>query len=167
MSVENFQGAEFAQALRPILGRFGAGLFALGIVEAGIVASITISISSAYAFGEVTRHPHSLNLPFGQGKWFYAVLLICAAVAAALVLIPGLPLVPMILLVNVIAVLAMPPALVFLYMLVNDSEIMGDLVSPRWANLLTAGVVILLITAGILFGVSVIAPHVFARLSGS
>jgi len=167
MSVENFQGAEFAQALRPILGRFGAGLFALGIVEAGIVASITISISSAYAFGEVTRHPHSLNLPIGQGKWFYAVLLICAAAAAALVLIPGLPLVSMILLVNVIAVLAMPPALVFLYMLVNDREIMGDLVSPRWANLLTAGVVILLITAGILFGVSVIAPHAFGRLGGS
>ena len=165
MSVENFQGAEFAQALRPILGRFGAGLFALGIVEAGIVASITISISSAYAFGEVTRHPHSLNLPIGQGKWFYAVLLFCAVAAAALVLIPGLPLVSMILLVNVIAVLAMPPALVFLYMLVNDSEIMGDLVSPGWANLLTASVVVLLITAGILFGMSVIAPHTFARLS--
>jgi Mn2+/Fe2+ NRAMP family transporter len=166
MSVENFQGAEFAQALRPIIGRFGAGLFALGIAEAGIVASITISISSAYAFGEVTQRPHSLNLPMGQGKWFYAVLLACAAAAAALVLIPGLHLVSVILIVNVIAVLAMPPALVFLYMLVNDREIMGDLVSPRWTNVLTAGVVILLVTAGILFGVSVIAPHVFARLSG-
>jgi Mn2+/Fe2+ NRAMP family transporter len=166
MSVENFQGAEFAQALQPIIGRFGASLFALGIVEAGIVASITISISSAYAFGEVTRRPHSLNLPISQGKGFYAVLLLCAAAAAALVLIPGLPLVSVILIVNVIAVLAMPPALIFLYLLVNDREIMGDLVSPRWANLLTTGVVILLTAAGVLFGVSVIAPGVFARLSG-
>jgi Mn2+/Fe2+ NRAMP family transporter len=166
MSVENFQGAEFAQALQPIIGRFGASLFALGIVEAGIVASITISISSAYAFGEVTRRPHSLNLPINQGKGFYAVLLLCAAAAAALVLIPGLSLVSVILIVNVIAVLAMPPALIFLYMLVNDREIMGDLVSPGWANLLTTGVVILLTAAGVLFGVSVIAPNLFARLSG-
>jgi Mn2+/Fe2+ NRAMP family transporter len=136
------------------------------MVEAGIVASITISISSAYAFGEVTRRPHSLNLPINQGKGFYAVLLLCAAAAAALVLIPGLPLVSVILIVNVIAVLAMPPALIFLYMLVNDREIMGDLVSPRWANLLTTGVVILLTAAGVLFGVSVIAPNLFTRLSG-
>ena len=53
MSAENFQGAEFAQALEPLIGRLGAVLFALGIVEAGMVASVTISISSAYAFGEV------------------------------------------------------------------------------------------------------------------
>jgi Mn2+/Fe2+ NRAMP family transporter len=166
MSVEHFQGAEFAQALQPIIGRLGASLFALGIVEAGIVASITISISSAYAFGEVTRRPHSLNLPINQGKWFYAVLLAGAAAAGALTLLPGLPMVSVILVVNVIAVLAMPPALVFLYMLVNDREIVGDLVSPRWANLLTASVVVLLVLAGVLFGFSVIAPNAFAHLTG-
>src|SRR5205085_2429660 len=60
MSAENFQAAEFAQALQPLIGRFGASLFALGIVEAGMVACITISTSSAYAFGEVARRPHSL-----------------------------------------------------------------------------------------------------------
>jgi hypothetical protein len=43
MTAENFQGAEFAQALQPLIGRFGAALFALGIVEAGMVASVTIS----------------------------------------------------------------------------------------------------------------------------
>ncbi|HJX83386.1 MAG TPA: hypothetical protein VJ723_03485, partial [Candidatus Angelobacter sp.] len=106
------------------------------------------------------------NLPINQGKSFYAVLLLCAAAAAGLVLIPGLPLVPVILIVNVIAVLAMPPALVFLYMLVNDREIMGDIVSPWWVNLLAAGVVILLVAAGVLFGVSVIAPNALAHLGG-
>jgi len=166
MSTANYQAAEFAQALRPIIGKLGASLFALGIVEAGIVASITISISSAYAFGEVARRPHSLNLPLTEGKSFYAVLLLLAAAAGGLVLIPGLPLVYVVLIVNVIAVLAMPPALVFLYMLVNDRELMGALVSPRWANLLAGAVVVVLTSAGILFGMSVIAPHVFATLGG-
>jgi Mn2+/Fe2+ NRAMP family transporter len=166
MSAENFQAAEFAQALQPLIGRVGAALFALGIIEAGMVASVTISISSAYAFGEVARRPHSLNLPLAEGRAFYTVLFLCAAVAGGIVLIPGLPLVYVVLLVNVIAVLAMPPALVFLFMLVNDREIMGDLVSPVWANVLATAVVIILIGAGVLFGVSVIAPNIFAALAG-
>jgi Mn2+/Fe2+ NRAMP family transporter len=166
MSAGNFEAAQFAQALQPIIGRFGASLFALGMVEAGIVAAITISTSSAYAFGEVAHKPHSLNLPMGEGKSFYAVLTLCAAAAAAIVLIPGLPLVYVVLVVNVIAVLAMPPALVFLFMLVNDKEIMGDLVSPAWMNILSAGVVFILTAAGILFGISVIAPNLFAALGG-
>ena len=166
MSAENFQAAEFAQALQPLIGRFGASLFALGMAEAGIVAAITISTSSAYAFGEVTHQPHSLNLPMRQGKSFYGVLAVCAAAAAAIVLIPGLPLVYVVLIVNVVAVLAMPPALVFLFMLVNDREVMGDLVNPLWANILSSGVVLVLTTAGVLFGIGVIAPHVFALLGG-
>jgi Mn2+/Fe2+ NRAMP family transporter len=166
MSAGNFQAAEFAQALQPIIGRFGASLFALGMVEAGIVAAITISTSSAYAFGEVAHKPHSLNLPMGEGKSFYAVLTLCALAAAAIVLIPGLPLVYVVLVVNVVAVLAMPPALVFLYMLVNDKEIMGDLVSPLWANILSASVVFILTAAGILFGISIIAPNLFVALGG-
>jgi Mn2+/Fe2+ NRAMP family transporter len=68
--------------------------------------------------------------------------------------------------VNVIAVLAMPPALLFLYMLVNDREIMGELVSPMWANALALAVVIILVGAGLLFGVSVIAPNALAMLGG-
>ncbi|MBV9146218.1 MAG: divalent metal cation transporter [Acidobacteria bacterium] len=166
MSVENFQAAEFAQALRPIIGHVGAALFALGIIEAGMVACITISTSSAYAFGEVARRPHSLNLPIAEGKAFYSVLFLCAAAAAAIVLIPGLPLVYVVLIVNVVAVLAMPPALLFLYLLVNDKEIMGDLVSPKWANALALAVVALLTAAGLLFGASVIAPRVLTVLGG-
>ncbi|HLJ86828.1 MAG TPA: divalent metal cation transporter [Candidatus Angelobacter sp.] len=166
LGAANFEAAEFAQALRPIIGGWGAALFSLGIVEAGLVASITISISSAYAFGEVTGKPHSLNLPMGQGKAFYSVLLLCAAGAAAIVLIPGLPLVSVVLIVNVIAVLAMPPALVFLFMLVNDKEIMGDLVNPRWANILATAVVMLLVSAGVLFGASVLTPRVLAAFGG-
>ena len=164
MDAGSFQAAEFAQALQPTIGRFGASLFALGIFEAGMVALITISISSAYAFGEVAKRPHSLNLPVTEGKSFYAVLLLCAAIAGAVALIPGLPLVYVTLIVNAIAVLAMPPALVFLYMLVNDREIMGDLISPRWINFLAGTVVVLLTAAGVLFGLSIIAPGVFAHL---
>lgn len=113
---------------------------------------------------EVARKPHSLNLPMREGKAFYSVLFLCAAVAAGIVLIPGLPLVYVVLIVNVIAVLAMPPALIFLFMLANDREVVGNLVTPPLIRVLATGVVILLVTAGVLFGVSVIAPGILQYL---
>jgi Mn2+/Fe2+ NRAMP family transporter len=90
MTADNFQAAEFAQALQPIIGRFGASLFALGMVEAGIVAAITISTSSAYAFGEVAHKPPSVNLPMGEGMSFYPFLSLCG-VGAAYGVAPPLP----------------------------------------------------------------------------
>jgi Mn2+/Fe2+ NRAMP family transporter len=101
-----------------------------------------------------------------EGKAFYSVLFLCVAVAAAVSLLPGLPLVFVGLMVNVVAVMAMPPALVFLFMLANDKEIMGNLVSPRWTNVVTTVIVILLVCAGLLFSVSVVAPQVFAQWTG-
>jgi Mn2+/Fe2+ NRAMP family transporter len=71
-----------------------------------------------------------------------------------------------VLLVNVIAVLAMPPALVFLFMLVNDRELMGDLISPLWANVLATIVVIILTGAGVMFGISILAPNVLSVIGG-
>ncbi len=87
---------------------------------------------------------------------------LCAAAAAGIVLIPGLPLVFVVLVVNVVAVLAMPPALVFLYLLVNDKQIMEGVKSPAWMNALAAAVVVLLTAAGVLYGISVVAPNAFA-----
>jgi Mn2+/Fe2+ NRAMP family transporter len=154
----DFQGAQFAEALRPWIGHAGAALFALGIFEAGIVAAIAISTSSAYAFGEVFQTGHSLNRPLREAWPFYLTLLGSAAAAAALVLIPRFPLEFVVLTVNVIAVLAMPPALAFLLLLVNDKEVMGEHVNSAWANVAGVGVTILLILAGVGFGLATVFP---------
>jgi Mn2+/Fe2+ NRAMP family transporter len=154
----DFQGAQFAEALEPLIVHTGAALFALGIFEAGIVAAIAISTSSAYAFGEVLKTGHSLNRPLRDAWPFYLVLLGSAAAAAALVLIPKFPLEFVVLTVNVIAVLAMPPALAFLLLLVNDREVMGEYVNGTWANIAGITVTVLLIIAGIGFGLATVFP---------
>jgi Mn2+/Fe2+ NRAMP family transporter len=158
IDASQFQGAEFAQALEPWIGHVGAALFALGIFEAGIVAAIAISTSSAYAFGEVFQTGHSLNRPLREAWSFYLILLGSACAAAALVLIPNAPLEFIILTVNVIAVLAMPPALVFLLLLVNDHEVMGEHVNGKWANVAGVAVTVLLICAGLGFGLATVFP---------
>lgn len=163
ISAGDFQGAQFAEALEPWIGHVGASLFALGIFEAGIVAAITISTSSAYAFGEVMQTGHSLNRPIRDAWPFYLTLLGSACAAAALVLIPRFPLEYVVLTVNVIAVLAMPPALAFLLLLVNDRDVMGEQVNGMWANIAGVAVTILLIIAGIGFGVATVFPNWFGR----
>jgi Mn2+/Fe2+ NRAMP family transporter len=157
----DFQAAQFAQALEPWIGHVGASLFALGIFEAGMVAAITISTSSAYAFGEVFQTGHSLNRPLREAWPFYLTLLGSACAAAALVLIPRFPLEFVVLTVNVIAVLAMPPALAFLLLLVNDREVMGEYVNGVWANVAGVAVTVLLVCAGIGFGVATVFPKWF------
>ena len=151
-----FAAAQFAEALRPWIGHVGAALFALGIFEAGIVAAIAISTSSAYAFGEVLQTGHSLNRPLREAWPFYSTLLGSACAAAGLVLIPHAPLEFIVLIVNVIAVLAMPPALVFLLLLVNDREVMGERVNGFWENAAAITVTVLLIIAGLGFGIATV-----------
>ncbi|HXZ13947.1 MAG TPA: divalent metal cation transporter [Candidatus Sulfotelmatobacter sp.] len=158
INAAQFQGAQFAEALRPWIGQAGSALFALGIFEAGIVAAIAISTSSAYAFGEVLQTGHSLNRPLREAWPFYLILLGSASAAAALVLIPRFPLEFVALTVNVIAVLAMPPALAFLLLLVNDSEVMGEFVNGTWDNVAGVGVTVLLVCAGIGFGLATVFP---------
>ncbi|MGH7105449.1 MAG: NRAMP family divalent metal transporter [Acetobacteraceae bacterium] len=151
-------GADFATALAPHIGGTGAALFALGMIEAGLVAAMTISSSSSYALAEAVAERHSMNLDLAQGRWFYAAAIVSALIAGLVVLAPGAPLLAMTLTVNVLATLLMPPALLFLLLLVNDRELMGDLAN-RWpANLAGGGIVIAICLVGALYGVITVFP---------
>lgn len=156
----DFQYAQFAQALVPWIGHAGAALFALGMFEAGIVAAIAISTSSAYAFGEVLGTAHSLNRPLREAWPFYVILVGSACAAAVLVLVPHAPLEFIALTVNVIAVLAMPPALLFLLLLVNDRDLMGEHANTFWQNCAGATVTVLLVCAGLGFGIATVYPSI-------
>jgi Mn2+/Fe2+ NRAMP family transporter len=162
-------GADFATALRPLIGSTGATLFALGILEAGLVAAMTISTSSSYALAETvsaaekTSARHSLNLDFSSGRLFYGVAIVSTILAAAIVLIPGAPLLAMTLTVNVIATLLMAPALLLLLLLANDSEIMGDLANGRLANIAGGTIVVAIAVIGALYGVITAFPNLLGK----
>jgi Mn2+/Fe2+ NRAMP family transporter len=161
VNVSNFaSGADFATALRPYIGSTGATLFALGIIEAGLVAAMTISTSSSYALAETLSARHSLNLNFREGRLFYGAAIVSALVAGGIVLIPGAPLLAMTLTVNVIATLLMAPALLFLLLLVNDREIMGRLANGTLANIAGGTIVIAISMVGALYGLITVFPGV-------
>ena len=152
-------GADFATALRPFLGNTGASLFALGMIEAGLVAIMTISTSSAYAIGEFSGDGASLNLKFSLRHLFHASAALSAAVAAVIVLIPGAPLLGITIAVNVTATLLMPPALIFLLILVNDRRVVGDLVNSWHANVAAWSVVAGICAVGFFYTLVSIFPN--------
>jgi Mn2+/Fe2+ NRAMP family transporter len=142
-------GAGFAEALRPIIGAPGASLFALGLIEAGAVAMLTISASGAYAVGEVARGVgRSFNSSPAEAPLFHATNIGMALVAGLIVLIPGAPLLQISLNANLLATILMPAALVFLLMLSNDRAIMGDLANSRARNGLGILIAVLVTLAG-------------------
>ena len=156
-------GANFASALQPLIGSVGASLFALGLIEAGLVAAMTISASSSYALSEIVHARHSLNLDFTHGRLFFGVAIASALIAGGIVLIPGAPLLAMTLTVNVIATLLMAPALLFLLLLVNDREIMFELANS-WGTNLAGGIIVIAISLmGALYGVISIFPGLLGK----
>ena len=164
VDVSNFaSGADFATALRPYIGTTGATLFALGIIEAGLLAAMTISTSSSYALAEVFHAEHSLNLDFASGRLFFGVAIGSTLLAGAIVLIPGAPLLAMTLTVNVIATLLMAPALLLLLLLANDAEIMGPLKNGWRANWIGGAIVGGISLVGATYGIVTVFPDLIGK----
>ncbi len=127
-------GAGFPSALAHVSGKTVGILFALGLIEAGAVAVLTISASTGYAVGECIGAPHSLNNSARGAALFYGANIGAALIAAAIILIPGVPLLSIALNANVLATVLLPVALVFMIMLANDRKLMGKWVNGAWIN---------------------------------
>lgn len=142
-------GTGFAEAMLPVVGRPAATLFALGLIEAGAVAMLTISASTAYAVGEVIGGAgHSFNRSLREAPAFHAANVGLAAVAASVVLIPEMPLLSIALNANLLATVLMPPAMLFLLIMANDRELMGDRVNRRLTNVIAIAIAVLVTLAG-------------------
>jgi Mn2+/Fe2+ NRAMP family transporter len=147
-------GAGFAEALRPIIGAPGAALFALGLVEAGAVAMLTISASTAYSIAEmISGACRSFNASPRQAPLFHATNVGMAIVAGAVVLIPGAPLLTLSLNANLLATILMPAALVFLLIMSGDRQIMGAYANGRTATVLGVAIAVLVALAGSAYAV--------------
>ena len=86
-------------------------------------------------------------------------MVLAAAFSGAVVLLPGFPLEAVVILVNVIAVLTMPPALGFLLLLANDREVVGPHGNTVLLNVLGIGVGVFVSLAGVVYALTVIFPR--------
>jgi NRAMP (natural resistance-associated macrophage protein)-like metal ion transporter len=142
------------------INKYVGALLAIGLFDAGFLGAICISLASSWAFGEVFGWAHSLNQNVKQAPWFYAYYFFTLVFAGVVVLIPGAPLVLITLFVQVIAVTLLPAALVFLIVLLNDEQTMGEHKNTWFQNVANIGIVSLIIVVSTLYGVSAVFPNI-------
>jgi len=143
-------------------GRLPGVLFAIALIDASIIGAAAISLSSAYAIGDVLSVKHSLHRKPGEAKGFYAVYCALILVSAGLVLIPGIPLGLLTNAVQALAGILLPSAAVFLLLLCNDKQVLGPWVNGRSTNLLTVIIVGLLVVLSIVLTAAVVFPDLSA-----
>ena len=153
----SYTGLDFANGIAKAMGRWAGVLFSIGLFEAGFVAAFALAASSAWAYGEVMDQPHSLNRKFGEAKAFYAIFFVSIIGAALIVLIPNAPLGFFTLLVQITATILMPPALIFLYLLVNDKSLMGDHVNGKFTNIAVVAIIIGIIAMNTILAILLVA----------
>jgi Mn2+/Fe2+ NRAMP family transporter len=141
------------------LGQGAMTVFALGLLEAGLIAAIVITASSAWAIGEALDVPRSINASPRRALYFYAPAVVGTAIAAGTLLLPNVPVGFLNLTVQVIATVFMPAAMLFLLMLLNDKELLGEHVNSPLRNALSLGVMVILITCNVLYGISSVFPN--------
>jgi len=132
------------------------------MVNAAVLGTTAISLASAWAYGEVKGWEHSLHKKLWEAPGFYATYLACVLAAGAIVLIPRVPLQLVILSVQVFAGLILPSAIIFLQLLLNDRELLGERwVNRRWNNVVNWTIVVLLFGLSLLLAMQVIFPKLF------
>jgi Mn2+/Fe2+ NRAMP family transporter len=154
--------AQLATALGPHAGRFFKSSILMLMVNASVLGTTAVSLSSAWAWAEVKGWDHSLQLKFKEAPGFYLAYIGATMAAAAVVLIPRAPLQAIIVGVQVLAGVMLPSALVFLQILLNDKELLGErFVNRPWNNRVNWLIIALMFALSAVLAVQVLLPGLF------
>jgi Mn2+/Fe2+ NRAMP family transporter len=158
--------AQLAQSIATVLphrsGIFLHHAILLLMVNAAVLGTTAISLASAWAYGEVAGWQHSLHKKPTEAPGFYAVYALCVFAAAAIVLVPHLPLQLVIVSVQVFAGLILPSAIIFLQLLLNDRALLGDRwVNRPWNNYINWSIVVILFALSLTLAAQILLPNLF------
>jgi Mn2+/Fe2+ NRAMP family transporter len=137
--------ADAAQALRPLAGEYASILFALGLLNASVFAASILPLATAYSVCEGLGFEAGVNKKFREAPVFYWLYTSLIAVGAGLILVPGMPLVRIAYLSQVANGFLLPFVLVFMLLLVNRADLMGQYTNSRGYNLVARATVAVLV----------------------
>ncbi|MGI8549317.1 MAG: NRAMP family divalent metal transporter, partial [Dehalococcoidia bacterium] len=134
-----------AAALKPLAGRFASGLFALGLLNASLMAAAVLPLSTAYGVCEAFGWERGVNRGFHDAPIFLGLYSGLIAAGALIVLWPGAPLLQLLFLPNVVGGILLPVILILMLRLVNSKRLMGDHTNGPLLNLIAGGTTVALI----------------------
>jgi NRAMP (natural resistance-associated macrophage protein)-like metal ion transporter len=145
-----------AHALQHTISYAAGALVAVILIDASIIGACAVTLSSAYAFGDMFGVHHSLHRTLLEAKGFYGAYALQVIAAAAIVLIPGAPLGTMTEYVQVLAGVLLPSATLFLLLLCNDKAVLGPWVNALWLNVVTTLIIGVLVVLSMVLTINVL-----------
>jgi len=152
------EASEAALALKPLAGDYAFLIFAISLANAGLLGAIIVPLATSYYICEAMGWERGVNKTFREAPqfmWIYTFMIITASL---LVLIPGAPLVFLMVLSAVLNGLLLPFVLIYALSLVNNKKIMGEYVNPRSYNVISWGTVIVIAVLALFFVITTLFP---------
>ena len=128
--------ADAAKALEPVAGSAAMALFAVGLLGASLLAGGVLPLATSYAISEAFGIPKGVNLDYRRGKIFFGLFTAFIVLGAAAALIPGVPIFPLLVGIQVLNGVLLPIILVFILILINDEKLTGNLKNSAVYNVL-------------------------------
>ncbi|RKT19192.1 Mn2+/Fe2+ NRAMP family transporter [Streptomyces sp. 1114.5] len=156
--------AAVARGIEAKAGHLAGVLFAIALLDASIIGAFAVSLSTAYAIGDVFGIRHSLHRGVKGAKGFYGIYAGLVTVAAAITLLStGYTQGLMTQFVQVLAGVLLPSATVFLLLLCNDKAVLGPWVNGPRTNAFTSAVVGVLVTLSMILTAAVVWPDISSQ----
>ena len=146
--------ADAAQSLRPLAGDWAYILFALGLFNASLFAASILPLSTAYTVCEGLGLESGVERKFSEAPTFYWLYTVLIVAGGAVVLIPGLPLIKIAVFSQVVNGAVLPFVLIFMLLLINKKELMGEYVNKRTFNIIAWATTVIMVglTALLVYG---------------
>jgi NRAMP (natural resistance-associated macrophage protein)-like metal ion transporter len=154
------EAKEAAMALAPFAGTYASLLFAVSLANASILGAIVVPLATAYYICEAMGWEAGVNKSFKEAPQFMWIYTALIAISALLVLIPGAPLILIMILSSLLNGILLPFVLVFALLLINNKKIMGDFVNSKGQNYVSWATVAVLIVLTAALLILMIAPDV-------
>lgn len=152
------EASEAALALKPLAGDYASLLFALSLANASLLGAIIVPLATAYYICEAMGWEAGINKTFKDAPQFMWIYTLIIALAAMVIMIPGAPLVFLMVLSAVINGLLLPFVLVYALLLVNNKKLMGEHTNPKSYNYISWGTVIVIICLTAFLVITTIIP---------
>ncbi|SRR5579875_34464 len=152
--------AQAARALEPFAGQYAFILFAIGLLGASLLAAAVVPLSTSYAICESFGFERGVSFKFREAPIFHGIYIGMLVIGALVALIPGLPLIQLIIVAQVINGVLLPILLVYILLLVNDKRIMGKYVNGPINNTIAYGTTVLLSILSVWMIASIVLPAI-------
>src|SRR5579871_2398448 len=150
--------ADAAAALKPLAGQYAYILFAVGLFNASLFAASILPLSTAYTVCEGLGFESGVDLKFGEAPvfyWLYTLLIIAGS--ALVLLIPGPQLVKIVLWSQVLNGVVLPFVLIFMIILINKKELMGEYVNSQFFNTVAWATTVLVVGLSVAWAVALVS----------